>query len=273
MTRARSSESSAYRSVLKCFGREGWHLHRSLQEPDKAAEMRKFLESRIQILRQRFEEWVGSPLTTDRPYSWHQQQTLKYEAMGIPEDLSHYLHGEFDLETRMDAKIVSILADNQCQQVVRNMLGSNQYYVHFPPMIRFKLPLAPDSVVPVHQDFAYNGHLANFMTIWMPFVDIDEECGGLVVYEGSQLGELTEHRTSGNWANKSVADLSKYPAKHILMRAGDALMFPPTMFHESAPHRSTSKTRLSIDFRVFPQPTDTSKSYFDPVSKQVTRQH
>ena len=52
----------------------------------------------------------------------------------------------------------------------------DRYYVHYPPMIRFKLADAPSSIVPVHQDIAYNRHLSDFITVWVPLVDIDDEC-------------------------------------------------------------------------------------------------
>lgn len=259
--------------VVERFNNQGWHLHPKMLDPANAATVREYLESRIQWMHQEFEKWVGSPLTAAKSYSWHQGKTAEYEANGLPDDLSHYLHGEFDLETRMNDRITSILASQRCQQIITEFMGIDRYYVHYPPMIRFKLPGTPGSFVPVHQDFAYNEHLSQFMTIWMPFVDVDEECGGLVMHEGSQLSPLTEHQPSGAWANKASADLSGYSPKHILMRAGDALMFPPTLFHESAPHTSKTTTRLSIDFRVFPKITDTTKSYYNPVSNTIVRQH
>jgi ectoine hydroxylase-related dioxygenase (phytanoyl-CoA dioxygenase family) len=57
------------------------------------------------------------------------------------------------------------------------------------------------------------------------------------------------------------------------MRVGDVLLFPPSLIHESAPHRSTTRVRYSIDFRVFRSPEDTTKSYFDPLENRVVRRH
>jgi ectoine hydroxylase-related dioxygenase (phytanoyl-CoA dioxygenase family) len=137
-------------------------------------------------------------------------------------------------------------------------------------MIRFKVADALDSLVPVHQDASYNPHLSNFITVWVPLVDIDDDCGGIIAYEGSQLTAVVEHEGSGAWAKKAVIDVSKYPSRHITMKAGDALLFPPNLLHESAPHRS-SLIRYSIDFRVFRDSTDTNKSHYDPFKRAITR--
>ena len=273
MTDANLSNENPFEPVVNQFGKQGWHLQTELIDGATATSVRDYLEIRILWMHSQFEKWVGSPLTEKQSYSWHQEKTVEYEANGLPDDLSHYLHGEFDLETRMDSRITDILASNRCQEIVSNFLGTAKYYVHYPPMIRFKLPGAPASAVPVHQDFAYNEHLSKFMTIWMPFVDVDDEVGGLIVYEGSQLSGMTEHGPSGAWANKSDTDLSDYTSRHVIMEAGDALMFPPTLLHGSAPHRSTTTNRLSIDFRVFPEKEYTTRSYYDPATNSVTRQH
>jgi len=273
MTNLKQTSDNPFGPVVERFNNQGWHLQAGLLDSANATAVREYLESRIQWMHSEFEKWVGSPLSAEKAYSWHQDKTAEYEANGLTEDLSHYLHGEFDLETRVNDRITSILASKRCQKVISEFMDADHYYVHYPPMIRFKLPGAPGSSVPVHQDFAYNEHLSQFMTVWMPFVDVDEECGGLVMHEGSQLSPLTEHQSSGAWTNKSNADLSDYAPRHVLMQAGDALMFPPTLFHESAPHTSKTTTRLSIDFRVFPEITDTTKSYYNPVNNTVVRQH
>lgn len=273
MPENQSLNKTPFEPVIDRFDKEGWHLQTKLIDRTTVATVREYLEARILWLHSQFEIWVGTPLTEQQPYSWHQAKTEEYEANGISQDLSHYLHGEFDLETRMDSKITEILASNRCQEIVSNFLGTDRYFVHYPPMIRFKLPGAPASAVPVHQDFAYNGHLSRFMTIWMPFVDVDEEVGGLIVYEGSQASGMTAHGPSGAWANKSETDLSSYTPHHVIMDAGDALMFPPTLLHGSAPHHSKTTNRLSIDFRVFPEKEFTTRSYYDPKTNTITRQH
>jgi len=252
------------------FNDEGWHLERAILERGTVARAYEFLVSRQQRLQQQFEAWSGEKISGAADYARHQQQLPVHEAHGLPKDLRHYLTGEFDLETRLSHVIMELLATDRCRDFVCRFLRSEHYFVHYPPMIRFKIAHAPANLVPPHQDIAYNRHLTDFVTIWVPLTDIDEERGGVVVYEGSHVDGDVEHAASGAWANKALADLSRYPARHVVMNAGDALLFPPTLLHESAPHRSP-RIRYSIDFRVFRRAGDTSKSYYDPFAKVVTQ--
>lgn len=257
-------------SMKWLFNDRGWHLERSILDQDVVVEVREFLASRQQHLRRLFEAWVGTKLDNPASYAWHQRQVPIYEERGIPGDLRHFLVGEFDLETRLDLRIMELLSTERCRKFVSAFLQTDYFYVHYPPMIRFKIANAPSSLVPVHQDFAYNRHMSDFIAVWLPLVPIDNDCGGVIVYEGSHLADMVQHNSSGAWGSKAVADLSRYPRRHILMDAGDALFFPPTLLHESAPHCS-SHVRYSIDFRVIRRSADTTKSYYDPFTRSVTR--
>jgi hypothetical protein len=251
------------------FEKTGWHLERAALAPETIESAREFLSQRRERLMQQFSEWVGS---SDNDYGYHQTQLPLYEQRGLPSDLRHYLTGEFDLETRLDEKITDILSTDGCREFLSGFLGSERYLVHYPPMIRFKVANAPSNLVPVHQDLAYNRHLKNFVTVWVPLTDLTEDCGGVIVYEGSHVLDLLDHKASGAWAEKAETDLTQFPARHILMNTGDALLFAPTLLHQSAPHRARHE-RYSVDFRIFPSADDTTKSYYDPFTKTVRRLH
>lgn len=252
--------------MIELFDDSGWHLETSLLD---VAPVRDFLSARRERLAREFSAWLGEE---NGSYAWHQTQLPAYESRGLPVDLRHYLVGEFDLETRLDLRISDILSTERSREFLCRFLGTDRYLIHYPPMIRFKVAEAPGNIVPVHQDYAYNRHLSKFITVWVPLVDITEECGGVILYEGSHLSEPVRHEASGAWSNKAQTEVDGFNPRHILMRAGDALIFPPNMFHQSAPHLS-STIRYSIDFRVFPAPADTTKSYYDPFTKTVRRQH
>jgi Phytanoyl-CoA dioxygenase (PhyH) len=258
--------------MIEIFNSAGWHLGSSVLEREVVIEAREFLESSKVRLHQLFAEWLGTDSSDALDYAAHQRQLPVYEARGLPSDLRHFLVGEFDLETRLDGRITDVLSTSGCRDFICDFLGSKHYYIHYPPMIRFKVAGAPSNLVPVHQDAAYNRHLASFITVWVPLIDINDECGGIIVYEGSQRSNLFEHQASGAWSNRAQVDPSNFPARHITMKMGDALLFPPTLLHESAPHLS-SQTRFSIDFRVFREGADTSKSYYDPFTKTIRRLH
>ena len=258
------------RTSASLFGAHGWHVERDILDRSAVEEARAFLEARLAGLQARFQGWVDGERVEAGDYALHQRNVDDYVARGLPMDLRHFLTGEFDLETRLDRKICRLLAAPTCRSAISRFLGSPQYFVHYPPMLRFKVAAAPVNLVPVHQDRAYNRHMKDFITIWVPLVDIDEACGGVIVYEGSHVDVVLPHQQSGAWAEKAIGDFSRFEARHVTMKAGDALLFPPTLLHESAPHRSPV-VRYSIDFRVFRHATDTTKSYYDPFEDRVVR--
>jgi len=266
------SMSEKNNEILFKFGSQGWILVESLIDLKLLELVHTTMNQRRDIQQQKFETWVGSPIDGRNSYARHQQNISKYDKQDIPLDFRNFLVGQLDLETRLDIQIVSLLATDPIKKYITTFLESNFFYIHYPPMIRFKLADAPTSQVPIHQDFAYNPHISRFITVWLPLVDIDDECGGVIVYEGSHLSEVLDHKDGGAWANRAVGDTSEYPKRHIHMKAGDLLLFPGTLLHESAPHKS-SKIRYSIDFRVFSETHETKKSFFDPFNNVIVRRH
>jgi hypothetical protein len=259
--------------IRDAFDDAGWCLATSVFPEKAIAKLKAFLIARQHLMHQQFEEWVGRSFDEQDSYALHQTRLDSYVARGLPEDLRHYLTGEFDLETRLDNRISDLLSLHACRAFLCTFLKSDRYYVHYPPMIRFKIAEAPSNLVPLHQDAAYSRHLKDFVTAWVPLVDITEECGGVIVHEGTHRMKILEHRPSGAWANKAAIDgLRAEATRHILMNAGDVLLFAPQLLHESAPHR-TNYVRYSIDFRIFRHESDTTKSYYDPFTRAVRRLH
>ena len=264
-------DSNRLARLTERFGAEGYLLVRSILDRTVLQEVHHLLITARDRVNGALEQWTGEPVSTDAAFVRHQRQLQHYEAAGLPADLRHYLVGEFDLQTRLDLRICSILSALRVRSFLTGFLGASHFYVHYPPMIRFKISDAPGSILPPHQDFAYNRHLRDFVTVWVPLVDIDSHTGGLVLYEGSHLAGFLEHGAKGPWAyGVQSAPSPKYHKCAVEMEFGDALIFPPFLLHESAPHLS-DRTRYSIDFRVFLSPEDTGKSYFDPFSNLVVR--
>jgi hypothetical protein len=259
-------------SSVTMFGASGYFLESSLLDLAAIEEVNGLLMASKDRLNRHLEEWVGESVPDHSDFARHQARISDYETKGLPKDLRHYLVGEFDLETRLDRRICRILGASKARVALTRLFDATKYYVHYPPMIRFKVAGAPGSVLPAHQDYTYNSHLKDFLTVWVPLVEIDEEVGGLVMYEGSHLEERLHHASSGPWAHGlSPAGLEKYRRVPIQMKVGDALIFPPTLIHESALQYSQTRPRLSIDFRVFREPGDTRKSYYDPFEDRVVR--
>ncbi|NBV22339.1 MAG: hypothetical protein EBS05_10540 [Proteobacteria bacterium] len=255
--------------IKDAFGPTGWHLERGILEGDFVRQVGEFLDSRRLRLQQQFSAWVGETVT-DESYASHQAKTEEYVAKGLPKDLRHFLRGEFDLETRLDKRIMQVLATPRVLAYLSNFLSSDGYCIHYPPMMRFKMAAADASKLPPHQDWPYNTHMTDFLTVWVPLVTIDEGTGGVVVYEGSHQDGNVQHVAEGSWEAKALADLDKYPQLHVLMNPGDILTFPSELLHASAPQTS-SRIRYSIDFRVFRNPEDSTKSFFKAKTQEIVR--
>ncbi len=269
-TSSRASERKA-RPLSSLFPDAGWQLGSQLIEPELIERTQTLLVSRHALLQRRFSQWSGDPIENEVDFARASGRIAAYEALGLPKDLRHFLTGEFDLETRLDPIVRELLRSPALKQYLCRLLDDDQYYVHYPPMIRFKIAGAQASLVPLHQDSAYNTHMREFVTVWIPFADVSEERGGVLMYDGSHTkGCITHQQTGGTWASKANADLSDHEPTHVEMNAGDALLFPSDLLHESAPYQSATP-RYSIDFRIFRWTTDTTKSYYDPIRNQIER--
>jgi hypothetical protein len=268
-----SSAECAYPSTT-LFDSRGYLLEHALLDPVATAEARSLLLASKERLHRLLEQWTGEPVPDNAAFARHQLRIPEYTERGLPVDLRHYLVGEFDLETRLDRRICRLLSTPGVQEALTRFFGTPKYYVHYPPMVRFKMADAPGSILPAHQDFTYNRHLRDFITVWVPLVDIDDQVGGLILYDGSHLGGSVDHAPDGPWAHglTKPADLP-YDKHPVHMKVGDALLFPPLLIHESAPHCSPTRLRYSIDFRVFAAPEDTTKSYYDPIEDRVVRRN
>ena len=140
--------------------------------------------------------------------------------------------------------------------------GGRPIFMHMPPTARFILPNNFGAAVPPHQDITYNQHLADFYTVWVPLVEIDDVCGGMAVFEGSQdEPELLDDSKSEQWlAAVSTTGFRKRACRP--MSPGDLIIFNKQLIHISQPNVST-RTRLSIDMRFFPDTVVSRKHALD----------
>jgi hypothetical protein len=256
------------------FGSEGFLLSRNLFPIKEIDVLCEFLEIRRKRLSSQFEEYTGKKyLDESTEYPQAQKRIKEFEERGLPKDLRHYLTGEFDLETRLDERIVALFSFEHCFNFITKLFNSPDFFIHYPPMLRFKMGGAQGSTLPPHQDRPYSPHLSNFFTVWVPLVDITEDVGGVVAYRGSHNSENLNHSSNNYWAHGIAENSICYDMDHVLMKKGDALLFPSNFIHSSAPQRSVDKIRYSIDFRIILNRQDTTKSYFHAREKRVYRLH
>lgn len=176
--------------------------------------------------------------------------------------------GHFSLQTRLDPRLRAIPGMPALRAALRDALGSEDLYLHLPPAARFILPGNNAAGVPAHQDLGYNRHMSDFVTAWVPLVDIDDECGGVVVYEGSSspCEIATAADPQGYWLKGLSTE--GYTPVHCKLKVGDVLLMSKWIIHASMPNRS-SRTRLSIDFRFFGGEDSSSKHYLNMQSGKV----
>lgn len=157
--------------------------------------------------------------------------------------------GHFPLAVRLSQDFWKIAEEHLLLELISELIGSDEIMLHLPPAARFVLPGNGFAGVPAHQDCRYNAHLpAGFVTVWVPFVEIDDDCGGVIVYDAPRDRELPLLPAKGPWLGG--VDTARYTGRHIKIAPGDALLLDPTVLHESAPNRS-NRVRLSTDFRFF----------------------
>jgi hypothetical protein len=186
----------------------------------------------------------------------------------IERDLRVTMTGHFPLDVRLDKTLWEIPRDEDVQAVIKSALGSNSLRMHMPPTARFILPSNSEAGVPAHQDVSYNRHMSDCLTMWVPLVEIDEFCGGVTVFEGSDATELpTGLNSYGIW-NEGVSTEGFDVTNCVPMVPGDVLIFNKLLIHQSMPNVS-DRTRFSVDYRFFRESDTSSKHYLDMQSWQV----
>ncbi|MFT3964254.1 MAG: phytanoyl-CoA dioxygenase family protein [Sphingobium sp.] len=150
----------------------------------------------------------------------------------------------------------ALVADPSLDQLVRIFLGEPPVWL---PIVvhRTAPPLAAGTTMGAfdarHQDGIYNYGI-DFITCWVPLMDIDDDVGGLAVVPGSHKASLYP------------PDVFKDPSQRVGIppdaipdaawrrpdyKAGDLLMFHSMTAHAGLPNRS-DRLRLSMDIRFLP---------------------
>lgn len=182
-------------------------------------------------------------------------------------DRQNALAGQFPLAVRLAEPLKSLLHSPRLTAILRALFPGEAVRAHLPPMARFVLPGNGQAMVPPHQDCSYNRHLSEFLTAWMPLVDIDEQCGGVRIHsDTAQVSEIITDDRRDVWL-AAIPDLG-FPKVDVPMQPGDLLVFHMQTIHESLPNTS-DRVRLSLDYRFFGSRATSSKHYYDLDTRQV----
>lgn len=255
--------------LVELFSNKGWHSEENVFNSALIFECLSLLKNKHARMRTLFEEWSNTSIKSHDDYLSHEKKLLSRQYLDIPKDHRHFLTGEFDLETRLDLIWQTLLTQSEFLECVKDFLKVDKFYIHYPPMLRFKVANTQTSLTPIHQDSVYSYHLNDFITIWIPFTQVMPNRGGIQVYEGSQALGVLSHEAGEVWASKAILpENSDNKLTHISVNTGDIILFPSTLVHQSAPF-NYSEMGFSMDIRIFIKPEYTIKSYFDPFEMKV----
>lgn len=178
----------------------------------------------------------------------------------------HLIAGHFPLDVRLSAKLFEIADVTNLQNILKSALCTEKLFMHMPPTARFVIPNNKWSSVPAHQDISYNKHMKNFITCWVPLVEINEECGGVTIFPSTGKQKEITVKKDGFWINP--INTENFKNVHYSMNPGDVLLLNSQIFHQSRPNISNT-VRISIDYRFFGHNGKSSKHFLDLDTKNV----
>jgi len=191
----------------------------------------------------------------------------EYRSLG--EEARKAVTGHFRLRARLSPVLHAIPRATPVRDLLRQVLDSEGVRMHLPPVARFVHPGNRLAGVPAHRDAAYNGHMTDFVTMWVPLVAIDDSCGGVTFFPGVEPdgSESAQQNDDEPWL--SPIDTCAASGIHHSMAPGDVLVFDKRILHQSAANTS-DHTRLSIDFRFFGERDSSTKSFLDLETGEAT---
>jgi ectoine hydroxylase-related dioxygenase (phytanoyl-CoA dioxygenase family) len=252
-------------TLEKRFARDGYAVVRGLIPRRIVAEVGAFLEAYVDGAVAALSRTFG---VSDRAELFARLAALQAGDRAGELDLQtmNVARGLFPLEIRMDERLRSIAFDPAVRAAVGALLGSDELRMHMPPTARHIANGNVAAPVPAHQDVSYNRHMSDFITMWTPFTAIDEACGGVGIYTGSNEPRERSTAQDGFWLGGIAAD--EAALIHPLLEPGDVLFLDKWIVHRSMPNRS-ERTRMSIDYRFFAPPHTSTKHYLDVTTRIV----
>jgi ectoine hydroxylase-related dioxygenase (phytanoyl-CoA dioxygenase family) len=245
------------------FQTHGYQVFEAILDPGVLAEVRAFLESQLDAQLESACAEIGCP-SARQIVPWAGQRLAEDGAAfkGLSKGCRDTLSGHFSLAARLSPRLWAIPRQDRFRALLEVLLGDGRLAMHMPPAARFVLPGNRHAGVPPHQDISYNRHLSAFLTCWVPLVSIDDQCGGVAVYDGSGFEpERPVREDAGAFWLEPLAT-EGFREVRPRMEPGDVLMLNSTVIHRSVPNRS-DQTRFSIDFRFFGDADTSTKHFLD----------
>jgi len=244
---------------LSCFREHGYQVFRGVFAPDEVGAVRDHLVGEMNVMLAELHRTFG---TRDMPSLCAAIDKATEERFDqLDQNLRNMMSGHFPLDARLSPNMWAVPKAAGLRRVLETVLDDDTLFLHMPPTSRYVLPGNKHAGVPAHQDVSYNPHMTDFVTVWVPFVPIDEKCGGVMVYEHTNkpLELLTDKGRKFWFEGVATGD---HPGVHCVMNPGDCLVLNRWVVHGSVANTS-DRTRVSTDFRFFPSREKSTKHYLD----------
>ena len=166
---------------LSCFREHGYQVFRGVLAPDEVGAVRDHLVGEMNVMLAELHRTFG---TGDMPSLCAAIDKATEERFDqLDQNLRNMMSGHFPLDARLSSNMCAVPRAAGLRRVLETLLDDDELFLHMPPTSRYVLPGNKHAGVPAHQDVSYNPHMTDFVTVWVPFVPIDEKCGGVMVYE------------------------------------------------------------------------------------------
>lgn len=248
---------------------ERFAVVRQLVPAEIIARVRTFLESEVRPTVEPILGELGLAAEEDLRESIASQGIGLDQYRSLSETSRKGLTGQFRLEARLSEVLHEIPRSTQVHGLLKRVLGSEKVFMHLPPVARFVYPKNQMAWVPAHRDVVYNGHLSDFLVMWVPLVPIDDLCGGVEFFPEVGLTSIDVVDLDPDKPWLSPVSTGTLKGVHPAMEPGDVLLFDRHVVHQSVGNAS-DRTRLSIDFRFFGEYDSSTKSFLDLNTGEAT---
>jgi len=118
--------------------------------------------------------------------------------------------------------------------------------------VRIMLPTTPDLFFPFHTGLLY-GHGIASRSIWMPFVDVtadEDRSRSMQIIGIKRSRELIKMAIDKRLSMEEMTEIFGKESRQIKAKPGSCCFFTQENIHGSGKPNVTSKTRVSMDFRI-----------------------
>jgi hypothetical protein len=251
---------------LTFFRKQGYQVCRGVIPTEVVGSLKEFLVAEANTLLEELSRTFGTS-TIPELCTEIDRRASGDAFKQMDQGMRSIISGHYPLQTRLSRRLWEVPRDGGLRTLLQEVLQDQVLFMHMPPTARFVLPRNRHAGVPAHQDVSYNSHMSEFVTVWVPFTPIDDDCGGVAVYEGSNTPvELLGEKVRGFWL--PGVPTQGFHRVHCKMAPGDCLLLNRWVVHESVTNIS-ERIRYSVDFRFFSRGENSAKHHLDLQSWEV----